>query len=659
MDRRLAAIIALDVVGYSRLSGEAEEETLERLDSCLDLVKRLAAQHKGRVFGAFGDSVLAEFSSPVEAVRCGIDIQATLREINAPLPKDRRMLVRIGINLGDVLVKDENLYGEGVNIAARMESLALPGGIAVSGDIYRQVYRKIDCEFQDIGERTVKNINEPIHVYNVVYRQRGASAGVNLPDVAPPAAPPLGLRARLKQRLPVLGLLGAAIAGLVLVGLLPLTNKPTTDGEDGERVVAIEPRRGQSIAVLPMQNLGGDQKYDYFSDGLTNDLTTDLAKFKNLFVIASYSSFQFKNKPTHAEDISTALSVRYLLEGSVQRSDDRLRVNAQLIDGSTGKHLWAERYERQIGDLFAIQDDIVQQIVGTLSVKVSELEEKAVMTKQTTNMQAYDLYLKAVAHANEYTKQDNIEADRLFGEALTQDPGFSRALSWRAYVRLTNYQEVWVDDPKAELQLAITMAKKAVDDDPSDYYNQWTYALVSHAAAGAALKAGDTMQARQLTEQGNQAFGKALASNPNDADLLVQHADILVRQQGAEQAIAQIERAKEINPDYPEWYLWSLGAAQFHAKRYGDAVGTLSRIGEPQPRVHLLLAASFARLSEQTADPVEAGEWQRSAESQLATFRQETPDWTLAHESKQVFAVSQDPADQEHWIRALRLAGAK
>ena len=408
-----------------------------------------------------------------------------------------------------------------------------------------------------------------------------------------------------------------------------------------------------------MQNLGGDEKYDYFSDGLTNDLTTDLSKFKNMLVIASYSSFQYKNKPTDVEEISKALRARYLLEGSVQRSDDQLRVNAQLIDGLTGKHLWAERYERQIGDLFEIQSDIVQRIVGSLSVKVSNLEERAIMVQQSANPNAYDLYLRGVAHANEYTEEDNEEADALFDQAFQQiqtSPARSRGAPM-CDSRTTRRRGA--RSPTKSSGIAQAMAKQAVDQDPTDYYNQWTYALVCHAAAGAAFEAGDTALARQLTHQGNEAFGKARAANPNDADLLVQNADVLVRQGDAEQAIRDIERAKEINPLYDGWYLWSLGAAQFHARRYGEAVGTLSSIDEPQPRVHLLLAASYARLSEQNTDKDEAEDQMRSAESELEIYKNMTPGWTLAHEDKQVFALFQDPAMQEHWTSALRSAGAQ
>lgn len=638
MERKLTTILAADVAGYSRLIGEAEEQTLSLLRICREITDHLIATHGGRVFGSAGDSVMADFVSPVEAVRCALEIHQAIQNQEASTPALAQMQFRIGIHLGDVVVEGDTLNGDAVNIAARLESRAEPGGVLISGEVHRHVHKAVNAVFMDLGTQELKNITEPVKIYSVMPR-------------------PLGALASLRSRMSVRRMAIVAAGALVLIAspFVFSGNFPTILSDLFDR--GHVPQR-QSIAVLPMQNLSGDPNDDYFSDGMTNDLTTDLAKFKNLFVISSYSSFQYKNKPTQAEKISRALGARYLLEGSVQRSEGRLRINAQLIDGETGKHVWAERYERETGDLFDVQNDIVQRIVGTLSVKVTALEEKQAMAKETTNMEAYDYYLQAIALAEEYTKEGNIEADTLLQKAYSLDKKFARALTWRSYVLLTRFQELWGDDPDGDLESALTLARQAIDLDRDDYYNQWTYAVVSHAAAGSALAANDPSKAAQLIAQGDEAFAKALKSNPNDADLLVMHADILKfrGQRQAEEAIDQINRAMEINPEYPEWYLWSLGTADFHAKRYSAAVEAMNRMKEPQPRVHLALAASYARLSEKAGSPAEADRLLKLAKSQVATFLERTPEWTLAHESKQLFGVS---VDQEHWIGALKLAGAK
>ena len=637
MERKLTTILAADLAGYSRLVGEAEEQTLSLLRVCREIVNGLIAGHGGRIFGSAGDSVMAEFASPVEAVRCALEIHETIHAQEADTPALAQMQYRIGIHLGDVVVEGDTLNGDAVNIAARLESLAEPGGVLVSGEVQRHVHKAVNAVFMDLGTQELKNITEPVKVYRVAPR-------------------PLGSFGRMRSRLSARRVAVVALGALVLIaspfvvsGKFPTMLSDLFD-------LAHVPQR-QSIAVLPMQNLSGDPNDDYFSDGMTNDLTTDLAKFKNLFVISSYSSFQYKNKPTQAEEISRKLGVRYLLEGSVQRLEDRLRINAQLIDGTTGHHVWAERYERETDDLFDVQNDIVQRIVATLSVKVTALEEKHAMAKETTNMEAYDYYLKAIAFAEEYTKEGNIEADTLLQKAYSLDKKFARALTWRSYVLLTRFQELWGDNPDADLETAYALARQAIEIDRDDYYNQWTYAVVSHAAAGSQLAAGSS-KAAQLIAQGNEAFDKALKSNSNDADLLVMHADVLKfqGQKKAEDAIVQINRAMQINPEYPEWYLWSLGAAEFHAKQYSAAVDTMNRMKEPQPRVHLILAASYARLSEKAGSPAEVDRLLKLAKGQLATFLERTPDWTLAHELKQLFGVS---VDQEHWIGALKLAGAK
>jgi TolB-like protein/class 3 adenylate cyclase len=638
MERRLAAILAADVAGYSNLVERNEEATTATLRSYVAILNEAIAKHHGHIFNTAGDSVAAEFPSIVEALLCAVQIQRTIGEHNAAVPADQRMRFRIGVNLGDVIAEADNYYGMGVNVAARLEELADPGGICVSGPVYDQVRRIVEVSFENLGSRRLKNISEPVRVYRVL------------------PAPRSWIRRQLHKNA------RAGIAVLALLSILagaaylhqPAALWAALLGSPGELVV---PNR-TSIAVLPFQNLSGDEEQDYFSDGLTTDLTTDLARFKNLFVIASNSSFQYKGSDAKFADISHELRARYLVEGSVQRIDDRLRISTQLIDGATGEHVWAERYDRRASDLFSVQDDILQRIVGALAVKVSALEEKRAMSKETTNLQAYDYYLQGTTLAESYTKEDADAALRKFTIALELDPEFSRALNWIAYIHLMNFQEAWSENPEQELELALDLAKKALDMDGEDYYHYWTYAAVSYAVAGAQLAAGNRERSDQLTAQAMNAYDRALQLNPNDADLLAEHADLLAYQgkAKAEEAIEQIHRAMQMNPIYPEWYLWSLGAAYFHATQYDEAVVTLNSIKDPQPRVHLNLAASYARLSEQTKSADERDRLLQQAHLQLEAFQKITPGWTLAREQKERFATA---SDQEHWIAALKIAGAK
>ena len=635
----MAAILAADVAGYSHLVELNEEATTATLRSYFAILNDAIVKHHGHVFSTAGDSVAAEFPSIVEALLCAVEIQRAIGERNAATSiEQQRMRFRIGVNLGDVIAEADNFYGMGVNVAARLEELAEPGGICISGPVYDQVRRIVEVSFEKLGDRKLKNITEPVRVYRVL------------------PAPRSWIRRQVHKHA------RAGVAILLLLSLLAgaaYLRQPTAFWASLVESPGspVDPNR-TSIAVLPFQNLKGDATQDYFSDGLTTDLTTDLARFKNLFVIASNSSFQYKGSDAKFEDISRELRARYLVEGSVQRIDDRLRISVQLIDGTTSEHVWAERYDRRAGDLFSVQDDILQRIVGALAVKVSALEQKRAMSKETTNLQAYDYYLQGINLAENYTKEDAEAAIRKFEIALQLDPQFSRALNWIAYVHLMNFQEAWSENPDQELQLALSLANKALDMDRDDYYHHWTYAAVSYAVAGVEQAAGNSQRSDQLTAQAMDAYGRALQLNPNDADLLAEQADLLAYQgkTNAEGAIKQIHRAMQINPIYPEWYLWSLGAAYFHAMRYDEAVVTLNSIKEPQPRVHLNLAASYARLSEQTKTADERDRLLEQARLQLAEFQRITPGWSLAREQQERFATE---TDKEHWITALQIAGAK
>ncbi|MBI3304547.1 MAG: hypothetical protein HYZ72_20990, partial [Deltaproteobacteria bacterium] len=354
MERKLTAILSADVQGYSRLMGQDEEATIRTLTAYREVMATLIRQYRGRVVDSPGDNLLAEFASVVDAVQCAVEIQQALKARNTELPLERKMEFRLGLNVGDVVVEGERLYGDGVNIAARLENLAEPGGICISGTVYDQVETKLALEYEHLGEQTVKNIVKPVRVYRV--RMEPPSPGQ-----------PQGVAPTISQ------------PGL------PLPDKP-------------------SLAVLPFVNLSSDPEQEYFSDGMTEDLITDLSKLSGLFVIARNSVFTYKGKAVKVEEVGRELGVRYVLEGSVRRADDRVRITAQLVDATTGYHLWAERYDRELKDIFALQDEITQKIVFALKVKLTKEEQERFRRYPTDNLEAYDSFLHGLEYFYRYTK---------------------------------------------------------------------------------------------------------------------------------------------------------------------------------------------------------------------------------------------------------------
>ncbi|MFQ6078772.1 MAG: adenylate/guanylate cyclase domain-containing protein, partial [Thermodesulfobacteriota bacterium] len=348
MERKLTAILSADVKGYSRLMGEDEVATIRTLTAYREVMAALIQKHRGRVVDSPGDNLLAEFASVVDAVECAVEVQQELKARNAELPPDRRMEFRIGINLGDVVVEGERIYGDGVNIAARLEGLAEGGGICISGTAYDQVEGKLSLGYEYLGEHAVKNIKKPVRVYRVEPEPVALGVGMRAEEeLVPPEKP----------------------------GALELPDKP-------------------SIAVLPFLNMSGDPEQEYFSDGITEDLITDLSKVSGLFVIARNSAFTYKGKSAKVEQVGRELGVRYVVEGSVRRAGDRVRITAQLVDAETGYHLWTERYDRDLKDIFDLQDEVTQKIVAALKVKLTRRELELLERKYTDNPEAYDCYLR-------------------------------------------------------------------------------------------------------------------------------------------------------------------------------------------------------------------------------------------------------------------------
>ncbi len=399
MKRRLAAILAADVVGYSRLMGEDEAGTLARLKSLRrELVQPKIAEGSGRIVKLMGDGLLAEFPSVVEAVQCAVEIQQDMVGREADLPDERRIRLRIGVNLGDIIVEGSDIYGDGVNVAARLEGLAEPGGICISGKVYEEVGSKLPTAFEDLGEQEVKNIREPVRVY------RWTEAAAD----------------------PMPGTEGA----------LPLPDKP-------------------SIAVLPFTNMSGDPEQEYFSDGITEDIITELSRFSSLFVIARNSSFTYKGQPVDVRRVAQELGVRYVLEGSIRRAGKRVRITAQLIDSETGNHIWAERYDRDLEDIFDLQEEITRNVVGSIAPQIELAEVERSRKLSGANLTAYELSLKAQALMYDGVRAADPEIlDRAESEvdtALTLDPRNIHALWTKSLIYMYRHVFRWGEDPDAAL----------------------------------------------------------------------------------------------------------------------------------------------------------------------------------------------------------------
>jgi len=425
VERRLAAILAADVAGYSRLMGRDEAGTLARLKALRrELIDPMVAEHKGRIVKTTGDGLLIEFPSVVEAVACAITVQSGMGSRNAATPEDRRIEFRVGINSGDIIVEDGDIHGDGVNIAARLEGVAEPGGICVSAIVHDQVRDRLDCVFEDLGEQSLKNIVRPVRVYRIG------------PEIGPRAFRPLS---------------GVDATGTAAVqpAALSLPDKP-------------------SIAVLPFQNMSGDPEQEYFVDGMVEEIITALSRIRWLFVIARNSTFTYKGRPIEVKEIGRELGVRYILEGSVRKGGSRVRITAQLIDAETGAHLWADRFDGLIEDVFELQDKIALSVAGVIEPALQAAEMRRSAARPTTDLTAYDLYLRALAVFYPITKERVIEALRLFEEAIAIDPHYGPALSWAAMCHREIATSGWAEAPETSWRKGSALARQAVQAAEND-----------------------------------------------------------------------------------------------------------------------------------------------------------------------------------------------
>ena len=641
--RKLVAILAADVKGYSRLMGEDEEATLHMLNAYRQVTDARIERYQGRIVSTAGDSILAEFASVIDAVRCAVEIQQELKTRNAALPAHRQMAFRIGINLGDVMIEGEQIYGDGVNIAARLESLAEAGGICISGTVYEQIENKLSLQCESLGEQTVKNIAKPVRVWRI-QTEKSESPKFQVPS-------PKLRRVGSVHRSWIL----ATVAGLLLsTGTIaavrylffspnpqPLTpsTQPAPSTQDSALRTDAAPAAlllpdKPSIVVLPFVNMSEDPKQDYFSDGLTEVLTSDLSKLSGLFVISRNSAFYYKGKAAKLQDVSKELGVRYVVEGSVQRASDRSRITAQLIDATQDHHLWSERYDRPLTDIFALQDELVQKIVTTLKLQLPLWEQGFLVRKTTSNLEAYDYWLRGVEYFFRLTKEANAQARQMFEQALALDPQYA----W-AYGSLgVTYYQAWIiqwEQGPGPLQQAFGLAQKAV--------------ALDDALPDAHLILGQVYLWQKQHELAMAETERAIALDPNNADGYVWLANILKFSGRPQEAIHLVEKAMRLNPHYPFNYLFELGLSYFLMERNEEAVDTLQRVVSRAPNhliAHLFLTASYSELGREAEARAEAAEILRlNPTYSLEVWRQITP--------------FKDPAVLERVLATLRKAGLK
>ena len=629
MERRLAAILATDVVGFSRLMGEDEAGTLAVLKAHrAELIDPTIAEHHGRTVKLMGDGALVEFASVVDAVQCAVHIQRAMAERNAGVPDERRIAFRIGINLGDIIVEGDDIYGDGVNVAARLEGLADPGGICISRAARDQVRDKLDVALDDMGEVNVKNIARPIRAFRVVL---DAEAAV---ERDAPAGKP-----SKRWRWPAAG--AVAIAALVVAVLWLRPWMPEPGLAPGEKEPLALPDR-PSIAVLPFTNMSDDPNQEYFADGMTEDLITDLSKRSGLFVIARNSVFAYKGQNVDVSQVGRELGVRYVLEGSVRRVGNRVRINAQLIDARSNTHLWADRYDGDLDDIFALQDEVSKHIIDALAVKLSPDEEALPTGKETKSARGHDAFHEGWAHYLRATPEDYVQAVSLFEEAVRLDQHYGRAYAALASIYGDAREKGWQTHlgltPDDTLEKALAYLEKT---------REYPTPLGHQAASGFHSYAGRHADAIAEADM-------AIALNANNPAGYFARAKALTYAGRPDQAIEMIRKAMRLDPLYPPHYAFHLGMSRFVMGRFELAAAPLeeARGRVPDHRGALtFLVATYGFLGRPDDAASALDQLQRLAVNALVNWRLST---TVLEANIWPF---KDPADLERLRQGLRLGG--
>ncbi len=575
--RKLAAILSADAKDYSRLMEADEEATVRTITAYRELMVSQIQNQNGRVVDAKGDNLLAEFSSVVDAVRCAVEIQRELGRRNAELPGHRKMEFRIGVNLGDVIEEGETIYGDGVNIAARLEALAEGGGMCVSGTAFDHVEGKLGLEFDYLGEHAVKNIRKPVRVYRVKLTSRVSDLGTGEE--------------------------------------LPLPDKP-------------------SIAVLPFVNMSDNPKQEFFSDGMTEDIITALSTIPKLFVIARNSSFVYKGKAVNVQQVSRELGVKYVLEGSVRKSGNRVRITAQLIDALTGNHLWAERYDRELKEIFALQDEITMKILIAMQVKLTEGEQVRMYARGTENIEAYLKIGQAVSYFNRFEKGSNLLARQICEEVITLEPKWEVPYCLLGWTHWADGWLRWSDYPEESVRKAFQLAKKSISLNESS---------IAHALLGYLYTV--TRQHEKAIEESE----RSIALDPNSADAHAWYGFNLFYFGDHAKAVSLFEKALRLNPFPPSWYFLYLGAAYRFSGRYDEAISACEKAVYKEPSnvaAHIGLAAAYAVAGRE-----------KDARAQVEKVLRIDPNFSLENYAN--IAPYRNQTDRERSVDALRKAGFK
>jgi len=618
--RKLSGILSADAVGYSRLMEEDEASTIRTLEDSKKLISNLIQQYSGRVVDAPGDNLLAEFGSVVDATECAVKIQQELKAKNSELPENRRMIFRIGVNLGDVVEEAERIYGGGVNIAARIEGLADSGGICISGTAFDQVKNKLKLGYEYLGEHSVKNIAEPVRVYRVLMDPESAGKVIGEKRFI----------GRVSRRTAMAAIIILFIVAGVLIGWnLYLHQSKRIEPASLDKMEYPLPDN-PSIAVLPFDNMSGDPEQEYLCDGIAEEIITALSKTPKLFVIARNSSFTYKGKPVKVQQVAEELGVRYVLEGSVRKDAERVRVTAQLIDAITGIHLWAERYDRDLNDIFAIQDDITKRIISSLQVNLTTGEIARAYAKGTDNLEAYLKVMQAWDYHMRFTKDDNLISRGMAEKAVTIDPQYGEA-----YVLLsaTYMLETFLGNIKSRkksMGQAIKFAKKAVALETISGYSMlgWLYSLTGQID-------------KALAE-----CKKAVELAPNSASARAWHGAVLEKAGQYDLAVQELEQAVRRDPMAGTWVLRSLGSAYSLTGRHDEAITTIKRAIQKAPNDYL------SRLL-MTRAYIFAGR-QEEAEAEAAEVLRLNPKFSLENYAKRMSGK-----DKERSLEAFQRAGLK
>jgi adenylate cyclase len=560
--RKLTTIFSADVAGYSRLMGEDEAATVKTLEQYKGIMSELIHQHRGRVVDSTGDNLLAEFTSVVDAVQCAVATQKELHARNAELPENRRMLFRIGINLGDVIEEGSQIYGDGVNIAARLESVAEPGGICISKTTFDQIESKLPLGYEYLGSQEVKNIAKPVDAYRVLLDPRVTVSNGK-------GKKPEARRTQTKK----IALVGAAVLlvaiGAAVVWQLSIPKTPPPGGKVDMGMGVFPPKDKPSIAVLPFENMTGDSEQQYFCDGMADQIITALSRGPYLYVTSRTSSFAYRDKPMTAQQIAGELGVRYLIEGSVQRNDERLRVNVQLIEGRNGNHVWAEGFDRKSEDLFALQDEITMGVLSALNIEVTGFTSASLKNTRPNNLKAYEYYLKGLYYHLGRDTKDIAKAREATGEAVNLDPNFASAYRLLGFIYMDEVTRLRSKTPEEVFKRAEEAAQKAFELDP-DYppYTLWCHINTQKKDFDKAILYGQ----------------KGVNLDPNNPYRYFFLANALHLEERFEEANATFETAIRLTPFRPVNYVFYYAWSYVGMKQYDKAIPLFNEIIERSPK---------------------------------------------------------------------------